>query len=256
MPRMLPRSRSKHSCPWTRDFRQRQSNTPPPAKPVVRQSCDQWRQHVGKTPGTVRPAAKTVRDAAKQENLEPQMHTDAHRWAGVRRVRSQPEPYNRTGAAVPMRWSLSHRCASVCICGSKFLACFLACRTPPQESPITTRKQKPMHQNCPPSPGARGFKRRQNPLHQFARRLGARRRDAGWPGSAGKSPCTNSLNPGAAGAAAGERPMRDQQQGPLAPIHAAVSARQGSRGRQNPIHLNSYPNGAADRLARSEMRRW
>ncbi len=59
-----------------------------------------------------------------------------------------------------MRWSLSHPCASVCICGSKILACFLACRTPPRGSPNTTRKpdKKPMHQNraSRPAPAASG----------------------------------------------------------------------------------------------------
>ncbi len=41
-----------------------------------------------------------------------------------------------------------------------------------------------------------------------------------------------------AAAAAGQRRVGNQQQRPLAPIQAAVSATQGSRGRQDPMHLN------------------
>jgi len=120
-------------------------------------------------------------------NLEPPMHTDAHRWAGVRQVRSQPEPYNRSRGAVPMRWAVSYPCASACICGSKFLACFLVCRTPPEGSPSTTCKPRARAPEPRATPGACSFERRQNSMHQFARRRvspGLRR------GS--RTPCTNS----------------------------------------------------------------
>jgi hypothetical protein len=46
----------------------------------------------------------------------------------------------------------------------------------------------------------------------------------------------------AAAAAAGQRRVGNQQQRPLAPIQAAVSATQGGRGRQDPMHLKQSPN--------------
>jgi hypothetical protein len=48
--------------------------------------------------------------------------------------------------------------------------------------------------------------------------------------------------PLAAAAAAGQRRVGNQQQRPLAPIQAAVSATQGGRGRQDPMHLKRSPN--------------
>ena len=164
MPRMLPRSRSKHSCPWTRDFRQRQSNTPPPAKPVVRQSCDQWRQHVGKTPGTVRPAAKTVRDAAKQENLEPQMHTDGPESGGFVHSRNPTTELAqpcRCGGRCPIG---VHRCASVV--PNFWLA----------SSRAAPRRRSPRSQRASKSPCTRT-------VHP---------RPVSAASSGGKTPCTNS----------------------------------------------------------------
>ncbi len=67
-------------------------------------------RHVAPQQGAVPDRASSGRNRAARgqaRNLEPQMHTDARGWAGVRQARSQPDPYNRTRGAVPMRWALS-----------------------------------------------------------------------------------------------------------------------------------------------------
>jgi hypothetical protein len=79
-----------------------------------------------------------------------------------------------------MRWPLSHRCPSVCIGGSKLLACFLACRTPPRGSPSTTSKpnSKPTRDiRAPrPAPAASGHTKTPSTNSHLARRCPAIRR--------------------------------------------------------------------------------
>jgi len=163
--------------------------------------------------------------------------TDAHRWGGVRQARSQLEHCNRTRGAVPMRWALSHPCASVCICGSRFLACFLACRTPPQGSPTTTRKSAAHAPGLPTLSGARSFKRRQNPMQQFVA--------APRPRIGGRSVWR----------VARENPMH--QTG--LPCLWAAARQKRCRRRQNPMHLYRAKTGQlvsrARRLPGGETRR-
>ena len=131
---------------------------------------------LGKAAASDRVSLRRNRAAGgKAKNVQPQMHADACGWAGVRQVRSQWKPCNRTCAAVPRWRSLPHPRASACISGCKFLACCLARRSLPQVPPCATHKPETHAPEPRAMSRARGFKRRQNPMHLFSRRRRGRR---------------------------------------------------------------------------------
>jgi len=190
----------------------------------------------------------------KARNLEPR-HTAANGWGGVRRVRPQPVSYSRTRRAVPMRRALSHPCASACICGSKLLASTRD--APGRQGPRAQRtSRKPMHQNRAPRP-------------------------APTASGHGKTPCTNSPNPGATGVGehlcrtggktpctyssacrrsadrAGRRPtLSTGCQNPMHQFRPNLRQDETDRGRQNPVHHEQLPYRRYRRLAQRKMRRW